>query len=101
MLSRFVPGGALAALAGATMLLAASSGPSAAFTLSSPSLERPVAAAGVEHVWWDRWGRWHPNGWGWRAPWRPWGWRGGPYAYGYGPVRHCWIGRWGYRHCAW
>jgi hypothetical protein len=83
------------------MLITASSGPSAAFTLSSPSLEQPVAAAGVEHVWWDRWGRWHPNGWGWRAPpWRPWGWRG-PYAYGYGPVRHCWIGRWGYRHCTW
>ena len=29
---------------------------------------------------------------------RPWGWRA--YGPGYG-VRRCWIGRWGYRHCAW
>jgi hypothetical protein len=37
-----------------------------AFTLSSPSLERPIASLGVEHVWWGR------PGWGWH---RPWGWR--------------------------
>ncbi len=44
------------------------------------------------------------------------GWTRGPYGhchpmrYGYGPgpygyhpyaYRHCWIGRWGYRHCNW
>src|SRR5260370_42133015 len=100
MLSRIVSGGALPAIAGAAMR-PAPSGPAAAFTLSSPSLEQPVAAAGVEQVWWDRWGRWHPNwgghrwgyhpwgyhpwGWGYRRwgyhPWgyHPWGW--GPYAY--------------------
>jgi hypothetical protein len=78
MLTRIVSGGALPAIAGAAMLLS-SYGPSAAFTLSSPSLERPVAAAGVEHVWWDRWGRWHPNRWGWGYRpwgWHPWGWGG-------------------------
>jgi hypothetical protein len=37
-------------------MLVATSCPSASFTLSSPSLEQPVAAAGVEHVWWRRWG---------------------------------------------
>ena len=93
---RIVPGGALAAVAGAAMLLATAS-PSTALTLSSPSLEGPVAAIGVEPVWWDRWGVWHPNGWGWH---RPWGWH--RWAWGrpvYGP--HCWIGPWGHRHCAW
>jgi hypothetical protein len=57
-------------------MLLAISVPSAAFTLSSPSLEPPVAAADVEHVWWHRWG-WH------------------------GHHRHCWIGPHGHRHCAW
>ena len=101
MLSRMVSGGALAAIVGATMLLAAS-GPSAAFTLSSPSLEQPVAGGGVVPAWWDRWGRWHPNAWGY-GPARPWGWGYRPYyhPYVYGPVRHCWIGPWGYRHCSW
>jgi hypothetical protein len=53
-------------------MLAISSAPAAAFTLASPSLAPPVAAGNVDHVWWDRWGRWHPNhpyggpGWGWR-----------------------------------
>ena len=47
MALRILSGGAIAALAGAAML-AASNGPSDAFTLSSPSLEPPVAAAGVE-----------------------------------------------------
>jgi hypothetical protein len=60
MVSRIVSGSALAALAGAAML-AVSSSPSFAFTLSSPSLEAPVAGVGVQKVWWDRWGRWHPN----------------------------------------
>ncbi len=73
---RILPGGAIAALAGATML-ALSSAPSPAFTLSSPSLERPVAAADIEPVWWH--GGWH-HGWhgGWHRNWhRGWGWHGG------------------------
>ena len=97
MIHRVVSGGVIAAIAGAAML-AAASGPSAAFTLSAPSLEQPVVTDGVQPVWWDAWGRWHPNrgwGWGWR---RPWGWGPRPF---YGPVRHCWIGPWGARHCRW
>ena len=111
MALRILSGGMIAALAGAAML-AASSDPSPAFTLNSPSLERPVAAADLEQVWWHGgwhrgWG-WHGgwHRWGWHRPWgwgpynyRPWGWRG-YYGGGYG-VRRCWIGRWGYRHCAW
>jgi hypothetical protein len=50
MLSRLVSGGLLGALAEAAMLVAAS-GPSSAFTLSSPSLERPVATAGIQKVY--------------------------------------------------
>ncbi len=65
MLSRSVSRGALAAVVGAAML-ASTSVSSNAFTLSSPSLERPIASLGVEHVWWGR------PGWGWH---RPWGWR--------------------------
>ena len=93
-----VPRGALVAIAGATLVVAASSTPSSAFTLSAPSIAAPVAAAGVEPVWWDRWGYWHPNRpWGWRR----WGW-GPPRFYGYyGPVRHCWRGPWGALHCRW
>lgn len=61
MSARILSGGVAAALAGAAML-ALTATPSSAFTLSSPSLEQPVASAGVDQVWWDRWGRWHPNG---------------------------------------
>ena len=42
-------------------MLAVSADPSPAFTLYSPSLEAPVAAADIQQVWYDRWGRWHPN----------------------------------------
>ena len=94
---RILSGGAIAVLAGAAML-AAASGPSDAFTLSSPSLERPVAGSDIQQVWWR-------GGYGWRGGWHRWGY--GPYNYrpwgwrrGYG-VRRCWIGRWGYRRCAW
>jgi hypothetical protein len=94
----------LAAVAGAAML-AVSSTSSPAFTLSAPSLERPVAAAGVEPVWWDRWGRWHPGPgwrwrrWGWGPGWGPrWGW--GP-RYGFGPAWRCWWSPWGFRRCGW
>jgi hypothetical protein len=104
---RILSGGAIAAVAGAAML-AASSAPSTAFTLSSPSIEQPLVAAGVEPVWWDSWGRWHPN-WGWH---RRWGWHGGwhrwggdpgwgPGYYGYGPAYRCWWTPWGFRRCGW
>ncbi len=97
MTSNLVPRRVLAALAGAVLAVAASTGPSTAFTLSAPSL---AATADVQHVWWDRWGRWHPNRpWGWRR----WGWGPRPYGfYGYyGPVRRCWVGPWGGMHCRW
>ena len=108
MLSRLMSGGALAAVAGAAML-AATTVPSNAFTLSSPSLERPMASLGVEDVWWGRggWGCCHRWGWGWHRSWgwgsgwgwhRPWGWGWRRPVYGFygGPVRHCW----GWR-CTW
>ena len=72
MLSRIISGLASAATAGAVMLLLTSA-PSASFTLYSQSLDQPVAASGVEPVWWRHWGHWHH--WGWHH-------RGGPY-YGY------------------
>lgn len=80
MLSRNLATCSLAALAGAAML-ALSMGPASAFTLASPSLEQPLASSQIAKVWWDRWGRWHPN----------WG-----YRWGY---RHCWRGYWGRVHC--
>jgi hypothetical protein len=49
----------VAATAGAAML-ALSLSPASAFTLSGPSLERPVASAQIDHVWWHR-----GYGWGW------------------------------------
>jgi len=93
MASRLVTGGVLGAAAGAALTVAVSFGPSAAFTLSSPSLDQPVVTANIQHVWWDRWGRWHPNywRWGWRHPyWHPY-WR---------PWRHCWW-TWHGRVCRW
>jgi len=104
MVVHLVPRGALAALAGATLAVLASSAPSSAFTLDAPSLAEPVATANVEQVWWDSWGRWHPNRpWGWRR----WGWAPapawGPRPYGFygGPVRRCWVGPWGGVRCRW
>jgi len=114
MVWRLLSRGAIGALAGAAML-AASSAPSAAFTLASPSLERPVVAAGVEPVYWH--GGWHGGwhrGWGWRGGghrwgwgyggWHRWGW--GPrwgygYGYGFGPAWRCWWTPWGFRRCGW
>ena len=92
---------AIGAVAGAAML-AASSASSPAFTLSAPSLERPVAAADVESVYWRHWGGWHGGwhrGWGWHGGWHRWGW--GPRYYGYGPGWHCWWTPWGFRRCGW
>ena len=104
---RILSSGALSALAGAAML-AVSADPSPAFTLYSPSLEGPVAAADIQQVWYDRWGRWHPN------YYRPYyyhpyyyGYRPYYYGYGYRPgyvyprYRHCWVGAYGGRHCYW
>ena len=91
MALRILSGGTIAALAGAAML-AASSDPSPAFTLNSPSLEAPVAAAGDRAVYWRHWGwhgGWH-HGWGWH---RGWGWHGGWHRWGWGPY--------GYRPWGW
>ena len=86
--------GALSALAGAAML-AASASPSPAFTLSSPSLERPFAASGVQQVWWDRWGRWHPNYYYHPYYYHPYYYH--PYYY-HPYYRHCWYA-YGVRRC--
>jgi hypothetical protein len=112
---RILSGGALSALAGAAMLVV-SANPASAFTLYSPSLERPLATDGVQQVWYDRWGRWHPN-----TYYRPYYYR--PYSYYhpyyyrpyyryraylpyyYRPVlrshRNCWRNAWGTWNCYW
>jgi hypothetical protein len=75
MVFRVMSGGAIAALAGATML-ALSSGPSLAFTLSSPSAERQVVNADIHDAYWHHWGwhRWGWHHWGWHHwhHWRHW-----------------------------
>jgi len=92
MANRILAGGFAAALAGAAML-AISSAPASAFTLASPSLEKPVAAADIDHVFC----RWHcGGGWGWHRGWGPgwgpgWGWH----------HRHCGWNRWGRWVCWW
>ncbi len=70
MFTRVLTGGAVAALAGAAML-AISASSASAFTLSSPSLEQPMASSYIEHVWWHHHHHHH----------------------------HCWRGRWGHWHC--
>ncbi len=92
MFRRIAIGGVLAAAVGATML-ALSAAPASAFTLSSPALDQSVAGADIQHVWWDRWGNWHPN----RPYWGP----GPGWGPGYYPYRRCWRGRWGRLHCRW
>jgi hypothetical protein len=85
MVNRILVGGFAAALAGAAML-AISSAPASAFTLTSPSLERPVAAADITHVWCH----WNCGGWGYHRGWGPgWGWH----------HRHCGYNRWGQWVC--
>jgi hypothetical protein len=117
MVLRILSRGAIAAFAGAVML-AASSTPSPAFTLASPSLEQPVVSADVQSVWWHGgwhggwhrgWG-WH-HGWGWRGGWHRYGWGGGwhrwgygwggPRYYGWGGGYRCWWTPWGFRRCGW
>ncbi len=70
---------AIAALAGGAML-ALSLSPASAFTLSGPSLSRPIASAQIDKVWWRS--GYHWRGYGSRAGY---GWRGDH--------------RWGYAHC--
>jgi hypothetical protein len=79
---------ALSALAGAS-LLALSMSPASAFTLSSPSIGEPFAAAQVDKVWWRHYGYygWHRRYWG-----PGWGWGG---------YRHCWMSPWGWRCRYW
>ena len=90
MITRILPGRALAVVAGAAMLAATATSASA-FTLSSPSLEPSVAGSNIEHVWWDHWHHWHGV---WVGPGRPiWG---GP---GPGWRRHSWRGPMGHLHC--
>jgi hypothetical protein len=89
MSTRVLTGGVLAALAGAAML-AISAGSASAFTLSSPSLEQPMASSQIDRVWYPH----HYWGWGWH---RPWGWGGGPACYWH---RVCWVNPWGYTRCA-
>ena len=112
MVLRILSGGAIAALAGAAML-AASSGPSPAFTLSSPSLEQPVAARRRSSpLYWRHWrlarrlasrmGLASRLGLAWRLAslgLGPAG--GGPrYAMAWTGWR-CWWTPWGYRRCGW
>jgi hypothetical protein len=110
MILRIFSRGVIAAFAGAAML-AASSVPSSAFTLTSPSLEQPVVGADIQDVYWH--GGWHGGwhrGWGWRGGWHRWGWAGGPrwgygwgprYGYGFGGGYRCWWTPWGFRRCGW
>jgi len=80
---------ALCAIAGAALLASiGAAAPASAMPLPAPAGDAADVAAPVQQVWWDRWGRWHPNYYRW-GYWRP--------AY----YRHCWRGRWGYVHCGW
>jgi hypothetical protein len=109
---RILSSGSLSALAGAAMLTL-SADPSPAFTLYSPSLEAPVAAAGVQQVWYDRWGHWHPNYYH-RPYYRPYYYHRyyppyyyhpyyRPYYYHpyYHRYRHCWRNAYGVYRCYW
>ncbi len=91
MFSRVLTGGAVAALAGVAML-AISASSASAFTLSSPSIEQPMASSNIDHVWCRGWGcgGWH-RGWrrGWGGP--GWGWH----------HRHCGYNAWGHWRCWW
>ena len=91
MFSRAITGGLAAAAVGAAML-AISTTSASALTISQPSLAPAVAGADIQKVWWDRWGRWHPN--------HPYYW-GGSYYYRPYYHRHCWRNAWGYVRCGW
>ena len=109
MLKSTIATASLAAFAGAAMLTLSMT-PASAFTLAAPSLAPPVASALIDHVWWDRWGRWHPGprygydyGYGYGNGYGH-GYGFGPGYYGPGPYRggrHCWRGYYGRLHCRW
>lgn len=94
MVSRLVPRGVLAAVAGATLMIAASSAPASAFTLASASLDQPVASSDVQQAYWGYhhwgWHRWGWHRWGWHPYWHPY----------WHPWRHCWW-TWHGRVCRW
>ena len=96
MHSRPIPSSLIAALAGATLTVAASSAPASAFTLASPSLPERAAA---EHVAWCGWGYCHRY-WGYRPYYRPYYYRPHYYRPYYHPWRHCWWTAYG-RVCRW
>src|SRR5216684_815809 len=81
MLLRSLAGYSIAALAGAAMF-ALPLRPASAFTLSGPSLQKPIASARIEKAWcrWGRCGYGGYGGYGWRGGYGGYGWRGG---YGY------------------
>ena len=73
-----------AAAAAGFIAMIATSAP--AFTLSAPSLDKPVAASNVDF----RYG-WHGRAWGGGRPWGGYGWGWGrPWGYGWGYRRRCW-----------
>jgi hypothetical protein len=72
MVLRILSPGAIAALVGGAMFVAASSSPSPAFTLSSSLGEQPVHNAGIQEAYWHHWGWHHWHHWGWRHHWHHW-----------------------------
>jgi hypothetical protein len=60
MIPRLITSGVLATIAGAAMTVAASSIPSFAFTLSSPSVTDKVTKAGVQQIYYYRRYYYHP-----------------------------------------
>jgi hypothetical protein len=70
MVFRIGSSGAIAAVAGAAML-ALLSGPSSAFTLSSPPGQQQALNADIQDAYWRHWGWHHWHHWGWHH-WRHW-----------------------------
>ncbi len=70
MFMRMLKGGALAAVAGAAML-AMSASSASAFTLSSPSIERPIVSSNIDHVYCYNCGWGHGYRWGYHPYYRP------------------------------
>jgi len=100
MLKSTLTTGCLAAVAAGAMVMLSMT-PASAFTLAAPSLAPPVAEGQIDHVWWDRWGRWHPNAPYFYPPVPPVPFVDPYYAppyYGY--RRHCWRGYYGHLHCS-
>ncbi len=87
MKSRLLVGGFAAALAGAAML-AISSAPASAFTVTSPSLAPQIAASNIDRVCWQQ-GHPGPCWWG---PGPGWRWQ---------HHRRCGWDRWGHWRCWW